>query len=108
MACSMMDLDGVALPAPMLAVLVSICAPLLALLLWQRLRASNQAHLNYSTTSLRRSGGPPSAEGLPPPPRLPPIVPGLPVLGSALALGAGGAAFLQQCRKEVRCTCNRV
>lgn len=33
--------------------------------------------------------------------RLPPVVPGLPLLGSALALGRGGAAFLQQCHEQV-------
>lgn len=31
----------------------------------------------------------------------PPLVPGLPLLGSALALGAGGAAFLTRCREQV-------
>lgn len=30
--------------------------------------------------------------------RIPPVVPGLPGLGSALALGRGGAAFLRRCR----------
>ena len=101
----MMALDGVGLAAPTLAVVLSLCVPLLAALLWQRQRASSHAHLSYPTTSAARSGGPPSAEALPPPPRVPPVVPGLPVLGSALALGSGGAAFLQQCRKEVRCAC---
>ena len=104
-ACDMMALDGVGLAAPTLAVVLSLCVPLLAALLWQRQRASSHAHLSYPTTSAARSGGPPSAEALPPPPRVPPVVPGLPVLGSALALGSGGAAFLQQCRKEVRCAC---
>jgi hypothetical protein len=32
---------------------------------------------------------------------VPPVVPGLPLLGSALALGSGGAAFLETCRKKV-------
>lgn len=39
------------------------------------------------------------------PPRVPPTVAGLPLLGSALALGSGGAAFLRQCRKQVRFGC---
>ena len=36
-----------------------------------------------------------------PPPLVPPVVAGLPLLGSALDLGSGGAAFLQRCRKQV-------
>jgi hypothetical protein len=32
----------------------------------------------------------------------PPVVPGLPLLGNSLALGARGAAFLHDCHKKVR------
>lgn len=31
-----------------------------------------------------------------------PVVPGLPLLGSVIALGRGGTAFLSQCRQQVR------
>jgi hypothetical protein len=31
---------------------------------------------------------------------LPPVVPGLPLLGNALALGRGGVAFISQCRQR--------
>jgi hypothetical protein len=30
-----------------------------------------------------------------------PVVPGLPLLGSVVALGRGGTAFLTQCRQQV-------
>lgn len=32
---------------------------------------------------------------------IPPVVPGLPVLGNAVALGKGGLAFISQCRQQV-------
>jgi hypothetical protein len=31
-----------------------------------------------------------------------PVVPGLPILGNAIALGKGGLAFITQCRQQVR------
>lgn len=40
-----------------------------------------------------------------PPPVMPHVVAGLPVLGSALALGSGGADFLRQCRETVGGLC---
>ena len=67
------------LPPSLADAAVALCLGLLAFLL---------VVLAFSSTQ------PPSGGA-----RVPPTVPGLPLLGSALALGSGGAAFLRSCRE---------
>ncbi|KAL4421354.1 hypothetical protein ABPG75_010645 [Micractinium tetrahymenae] len=77
-----------------------VAAPLLATLLcaaaWVLSHAlgRQQRHIGTGDEATdSKAAGP-----LTPPP--PPVVPGLPLLGSALALGSGGAGFLQRCREQ--------
>ncbi len=73
----------------------AVAALLVALLAWLR------SILRRVQLQRRLSAWAAAAKGAPPP-EVPPVVAGLPVLGSALALGSGGADFLRQCREKVR------
>ena len=72
----------------------ALAAVLVALLAWLRSLVS-RAQLRRRLTAWTAA-----ATGAPPP-VVPPVVAGLPLLGSAHALGSGGADFLRQCREKV-------
>ncbi|PRW32663.1 24-hydroxycholesterol 7-alpha-hydroxylase [Chlorella sorokiniana] len=68
-------------------------ALLVALLAWLRSVVGRmQLQRRLSAWSAATKGAPP--------PAVPPVVAGLPLLGSALALGSGGADFLRRCREQ--------
>ena len=76
----------------------ALAAVLVVLLAWLRSLAS-RAQLRRRLTAWTAA-----AKGAPPP-VVPPVVAGLPLLGSALALGSGGADFLRRCREKVGGLC---
>lgn len=85
-------LSGADVPAWVAA---SLLPGLLCIAAWALLLIIGRRRKTFSA-----GGAVTGCEAAAPPPLPPPLVPGLPVLGSALALGTGGAAFLQRCRVQ--------